>query len=118
MAHSHLLSIKKVVQSGSTLRLPPLPTPRDLIKLYKLRARKQLSQNFLLDTRITDKLAKAAGKIEGGDVCEVGPGPGSITRSILRRNPGRLIVIEKDPRFLPFLQVNMCLSKVIFSLNF
>lgn len=105
MAHSGLLSVKQLVRTKSALRLPPLPSPRDLIKLYNLRARKQLSQNFLLDTRITDKLSKSAGKIEGADVCEVGPGPGSITRSILKRSPGRLIVIEKDPRFLPFLQV-------------
>ncbi|XP_034249396.1 dimethyladenosine transferase 1, mitochondrial [Thrips palmi] len=105
MARSGLLSMKQTALTGSALRLPPLPSPRDLIKLYKLRARKQLSQNFLLDTRITDKFAKSAGKIEGADVCEVGPGPGSITRSILKRHPGRLIVIEKDPRFLPFLQM-------------
>jgi len=87
------------------LRLPPLPTSRDLIKLYQLRARKQLSQNFLLDGRLTDKIAKTAGTVRGGDICEVGPGPGTITRSILRRNPGRVIVIEKDKRFLPFLEM-------------
>lgn len=96
-------------------RLPPLPTSRDLIKLYQLRARKQLSQNFLLDGRLTDKIAKTAGTIRGGDICEVGPGPGTITRSILRRNPGRVIVIEKDKRFLPFLEVSFHNLKYISS---
>lgn len=105
MSSPALQSVKKLVQNGSRLRLPPLPSPRDLINLYKLRAKKQLSQNFLLDQRLTDKIAKAAGAIKDGDVCEVGPGPGSITRSILKRVPGRLIVIEKDPRFLPFLEM-------------
>jgi dimethyladenosine transferase 1 len=92
----------------SHLRLPPLPTIRDLIKLYRLRAQKQLSQNFLLDSRITDKIVKAAGGqklLTDAEVCEVGPGPGPITRSIINAGPKKVVVIEKDERFLPTLQV-------------
>ncbi|RZC05023.1 dimethyladenosine transferase 1, mitochondrial, partial [Asbolus verrucosus] len=61
--------------------------------------------NFLMDERITDKIVKAAGKIRNHYVCEVGPGPGSITRSIIKKGPKKLIVVEKDPRFLPTLQL-------------
>ncbi|XP_030566021.1 dimethyladenosine transferase 1, mitochondrial [Drosophila novamexicana] len=91
---------------GSGVRLPPLPSIRDLVKLYKLQAMKQLSQNFLMDERLTDKIVKAAGRIDPRDiVLEVGPGPGGITRSILRRQPQRLMLVEKDARFTETLQL-------------
>ncbi|XP_026473895.1 dimethyladenosine transferase 1, mitochondrial-like [Ctenocephalides felis] len=92
-------------QLACKLRLPPLPTIRDLVKLYKLRALKQMSQNFLMDERLTDKIVRAAGNIEGHYVCEVGPGPGGITRSIIRKGPQHLVVVEKDKRFMPTLQL-------------
>lgn len=94
----------RILKSG--IRLPPLPTIRDLLKLYNLQAIKHQSQNFLLDERLTDKIVRSAGRIDPDDVVlEVGPGPGGITRSILRRQPHRLAVVEKDSRFLPTLQL-------------
>lgn len=90
---------------AATIRLPPLPSTRDLIKLYKLRALRQLSQNFLLDDRITDKIVKAAGPLRNNWVCEVGPGPGGITRSVIKRGPRKFVVVEKDPRFVPTLEL-------------
>lgn len=87
----------------TTLRLPPLPTVRDLVKLYRLNAVKQLSQNFLMDERMIAKIVKNAGKVKSSHIVEIGPGPGGITRAILRKMPEKIIVIEKDKRFKPFL---------------
>lgn len=96
-------AINSLVKTGA--RLPPLPTIRDLVRLYKLRAIKQLSQNFLMDEQLTNKIVRAAGNIKDNYVLEVGPGPGGITRSIIRKFPRQLVVVEKDRRFLPTLEL-------------
>ncbi|XP_063623203.1 dimethyladenosine transferase 1, mitochondrial [Cydia splendana] len=96
------------------IRLPPLPSIKDVIRLYKLRALKELSQNFLMEPRMIDRIVRAAGNIDNHVVCEVGPGPGGITRSIIRQAPRKVILIEKDPRFIPTLELvaDACRNKV------
>jgi len=89
----------------SAFRLPPLPSIREIIRLYNLRAKKQLSQNFLLDSNLTKKFVRSAGDLRNARVCEVGPGPGSITRVILESGVRQLVVVEKDARFMPGLEV-------------
>lgn len=85
-------------------KLPPLPKTRDLLHVYGIRAKKNLSQNFLLNTKLMRGLVRAAGISPGMRVIEVGPGPGNLTRAILERSPFEVLAVEKDRRFLPLLE--------------
>ena len=42
-------------------RFPPLPSVRDILRMYQITAKKSMSQNFILDPAILRKIAKAAG---------------------------------------------------------
>ncbi|CAO3615245.1 unnamed protein product [Cunninghamella echinulata] len=86
------------------MTLPRLPSIRELIKLYGLTAKSQLSQNFILDKNITDKIVRCTSLSEKTPlVLEVGPGPGLLTQSILDSAAPNVVVVEKDNRFLPTL---------------
>ncbi len=86
-------------------RMPPLPTTKDLLRMYQIKAKKSLSQNFIMDPTILTKFARTAGNLQDAYAVEVGPGPGGITRAILEEGVKELHVIEKDPRFLPSLNM-------------
>ena len=60
-----------------------------------IRAKKSLGQNFLTDRLVLDKIVNSA-PIKNKIVLEVGPGTGNLTSFILKKNPKKLIVIEKD----------------------
>jgi 16S rRNA (adenine1518-N6/adenine1519-N6)-dimethyltransferase len=84
---------------GVTADLPPL---REVIARHGLAASKALGQNFLLDEQLLDRIAAIPGPLEGALVYEVGPGPGGLTRALLRAG-AHVVAIERDRRCLPAL---------------
>lgn len=80
-----------------------LPSLRESLDAHGLSAKKSFGQHFLLDLNITRKIVRLAGPFEGRAVIEVGPGPGGLTRALLESDAGRVVLVEKDPRFLPML---------------
>ena len=51
-------------------------------------------------------MARYVDPIKGGPIVELGPGTGAITEALLERGiaPGRLFLVEFDPRFLQALE--------------
>ncbi len=82
--------------------LPPLPPLREVIARHGLAAKKSLGQNFLLDGNLLDRIARVPGSLDGELVYEVGPGPGGLTRALLRAG-ATVIAVERDDRALPAL---------------
>ncbi|MBU2342043.1 MAG: 16S rRNA (adenine(1518)-N(6)/adenine(1519)-N(6))-dimethyltransferase RsmA [Alphaproteobacteria bacterium] len=81
---------------------PHLPPLRDVIARHGLSASKALGQNFLFDEQLLDRIAALPGDLEGRAVLEIGPGPGGLTRALLRAG-ARVTAIEMDRRCLPAL---------------
>ena len=79
--------------------LPPL---REVIARHGLSASKALGQNFLLDEQLLARIAAIPGDLPDRAVLEIGPGPGGLTRALLRAG-ARMTAIEMDKRCLPAL---------------
>jgi 16S rRNA (adenine1518-N6/adenine1519-N6)-dimethyltransferase len=82
--------------------VPDLPPIREVIQRHNLAASKALGQNFLLDEQLLARIAALPGDLTGQQVLEVGPGPGGLTRALLRAG-AHVTAIEMDRRCLPAL---------------
>ena len=60
-----------------------------------IRAKKSLGQNFLIDQNIINKIVNII-ELENKNILEIGPGTGNLTEGILRKNPKKVLVVEKD----------------------
>jgi 16S rRNA (adenine1518-N6/adenine1519-N6)-dimethyltransferase len=81
---------------------PALPPLREVIAKHGLIAQKSLGQNFLFDEKLLDRIAAVPGSLENEHVFEVGPGPGGLTRALLRAG-AKVTAVERDRRCLPAL---------------
>jgi 16S rRNA (adenine1518-N6/adenine1519-N6)-dimethyltransferase len=57
--------------------------------------KKSLGQNFLIDRDVLEKIVSIV-DIKNKEVLEIGPGSGNLTTYILKKNPKKVFVIEKD----------------------
>ena len=68
------------------------------------KAKKSLGQNFLVDQNILILIANST-KIEKDDeIVEIGPGTGNLTQFLLKKNPKKIHLIEKDENLVNILK--------------
>jgi len=60
-----------------------------------IKAKKSLGQNFLTDRIVLEKIVNIT-QIKNKTIMEVGPGTGNLTSFILKKEPKKVFVIEKD----------------------
>jgi 16S rRNA (adenine1518-N6/adenine1519-N6)-dimethyltransferase len=60
-----------------------------------VKAKKSLGQNFLIDKNIIDRIIGTV-SITNNEILEVGPGTGNLTKAILKNNPSKMYLVEKD----------------------
>ncbi len=60
-----------------------------------IKAKKSLGQNFLIDGNILNKIVNLS-SIKDKDILEIGPGTGNLSTLILKKEPRKFFVVEKD----------------------
>tara|TARA_A100001011_G_scaffold333335_1_gene361011 strand:- start:173 stop:1033 length:861 start_codon:yes stop_codon:yes gene_type:complete len=80
-------------------KISSLPSINKTIQNNFTTPKKSLGQNFILDLNVTNKIARLA-NCSKKKVIEIGPGPGSLTRSILLEGAESIVAIEKDLRMI------------------
>ena len=68
-----------------------------------IKAKKSLGQNFLIDQNIIDKIVNIL-ELKNKNILEIGPGTGNLTEGILRKNPKKVLVVEKDDNLTSLLK--------------
>jgi len=68
-----------------------------------IKPKKSLGQNFLIDRNILEKITGIT-SIKKKMILEVGPGSGNLTSYILKNNPKKIFLIEKDESLVSFLK--------------
>tara|TARA_Y100001970_G_C14016606_1_gene741263 strand:- start:99 stop:890 length:792 start_codon:yes stop_codon:yes gene_type:complete len=67
-----------------------------------LDLKKSLGQNLLIDKNIVNKIT-SLDSIKDKIVAEIGPGTGNLTEYIFKKNPKKILLVEKDKRFCEIL---------------
>ena len=80
-----------------------MDTIKQIINKFNLITKKALGQNFILDENITDKIVRLS-NIKNKIIVEIGPGPGCLTRSLVKAGAKKIIALEKDSKCIDIIK--------------
>ena len=75
----------------------------EVLQRHHFNFQKKYGQNFLIDTRVLDKIIRAAEITEEDCVLEIGPGIGTMTQCLAER-AGEVVAVEIDRNLIPILE--------------
>lgn len=75
----------------------------EILQKYNFMFQKKFGQNFLIDTRVLEKIIAAADITKDDMVLEVGPGIGTMTQ-YLCESARKVIAVEIDKNLIPILE--------------
>lgn len=75
----------------------------EILQKYNFIFQKRYGQNFLIDTRVLEKIIAASGITKDDMVLEVGPGIGTMTQ-YLCESARKVIAVEIDKNLIPILE--------------
>ncbi len=76
---------------------------KEILERHGFYTKKGYGQNFLIDPRIPEGIAEAAGLTKADTVFEIGPGIGTLTQYLAER-AGRVVALELDRKLEPVLK--------------
>lgn len=75
----------------------------EILQKYNFMFQKRFGQNFLIDTRVLEKIIAASEITKDDMVLEVGPGIGTMTQYLCEA-AGKVIAVEIDKNLIPILE--------------
>ena len=74
--------MKEVLMTQNRLSIADPIRTNDIMRKYKLRAKKSLGQNFLTNEKVLDDIVDASGLKSDEIAIEIGPGIGALTEKL------------------------------------
>ena len=69
-----------------------------------IKAKKSLGQNFLKDKNVLKKIADLSLLDNNSELIEIGSGTGNLTDYLIKKNPKKVFLIEKDEKLSKYLK--------------
>ena len=75
-----------------------------IINKYKVKANKNLGQNFLINEEVVSQIIDKSNVNKNDLIIEIGPGLGTLTQELLEK-AGKVVCIELDNNMVKILQI-------------
>ena len=86
--------------------------------IVKIKSKKSLGQNFLIDKNILNIISNSVEIKNDDKILEIGPGTGNLTEFLIKKNPKKIFLIEKDKSLVEVLENKFNKDVEIFNEDF